>query len=166
MWCTYTNFEHNVPMSIAGIRKDWEPSDLGTKLRIRWWWYLASSPDPPSLSMLHATLTSWEGLGTRLGDANVMHMKMGGAGHETWPYFKFTDELRAWGGTISVQGGLPIAVMDGPGGQGGGTDYSGTNGPGGPFIPDTDGRWSGGTGPLVFFWFQLEAPIGARSRGG
>ena len=66
----------------------------------------------PSLSMLHATLKSREGLGTRLGEANFVHMKMGGAGHA---YFKFTDELR--GGTISVQGGLPVAGTDGPGGQ-------------------------------------------------
>ena len=40
----------------------------------------------------------------RLGNANVAHMKMGGAGHETWAYFKFTDKLR--GGTINVQWGL------------------------------------------------------------
>ena len=49
-------------------------------------------------------------------------MKMGGAGHKTWTYFKFTDKLR-WG-TINVQGGLLVASTDGPGG---------------PFIPNTDG---------------------------
>ena len=49
----------------------------------------------------------------RLGNANVAHMKMGGAGHKTWAYFKFTDKLR-WG-TINVQGGLLVAGTDGPG---------------------------------------------------
>ena len=58
----------------------------------------------------------------RLGNANVVHMKRGGAGHETWAYFKFTDKLR--GGTINVLGG---------------TACSRHGWSGGPFISDTDG---------------------------
>ena len=75
----------------------------------------------PSLSMLHATLKSREGLGTRLGEANFVHMKMGGAGHA---YFKFTDELR--GGDHQCPRGTACSRH----GWSGGTGYSGTNGPG------------------------------------
>ena len=70
--------------------------------------------------MLHATLKNREGLGTRLGEANVVHMKMGVGGHA---YFKFTDELR-FGGDHQCPRGTACSRH----GWSEGTGYSGTNG--------------------------------------